>query len=558
MEHPLVASFSFALCSLLFSCGPDGARTDPGGIASLSQAHQADDPTRLPSPNPLDWVESDLQEFDGLFPGRLSSPVFLPQDHPTTLRAQRWADRLFQALGARFPGRMSAIPRPLLRVLVQSTPNGLVSPLSVCLRCPVRVRGAPADLAPPSPQLVGFNHSGLVFPVQRRACADRTSQSVTAEAIVESLARNLSPCALTAAGGEILLGADCQLVPKLKGQAFAGLAITATSNVVILTSGLIESARGEEQFVGVLLHELGHYLRSHGALWTNKYNFFYRQTEAALSTRPVPEPGLQELGQQLIRATRKARVYPVPGQKLHPGLFPAIRERVLPEVLHLCPDVRCGEGGERLRALCSARLDPGFGEYPARPLPGGETARYLALESALLDCAQRISLGESQDGPALSPAQVAPWFGQVTAADLQAAPTLADLLEALSSQLEEEDRAIETLLEQALDEGLGYYTYEQEADELAAEWLALLGFDPRSLLQHLFGLMERLEPLELDTRYDFGFRRCRELYQNGWLDVASQRVRIPIGSFADPHHGLCYRIFHIDREIRAHQARAGR
>ena len=45
---------------------------------------------------------------------------------------------------------------------------------------------------------------------------------------------------------------------------------------------------------------------------------------------------------------------------------------------------------------------------------------------------------------------------------------------------------------------------------------------------------------------------CAKLLSAGWKDASGKPAYIPIGSFGDPHHGTCYRIYNLDRELRGH------
>lgn len=96
---------------------------------------------------------------------------------------------------------------------------------------------------------------------------------------------------------------------------------------------------------------------------------------------------------------------------------------------------------------------------------------------------------------------------------------------------------------------LGYYTYEQEADELALEFLAELGIPTNIGSEAMMRMLKgtgNVPPTELD------YKACSELRANDWLTADKKSVYVPIGNLADPHHSLCYRAYNLDRERKAH------
>ncbi len=115
------------------------------------------------------------------------------------------------------------------------------------------------------------------------------------------------------------------------------------------------------------------------------------------------------------------------------------------------------------------------------------------------------------------------------------------------------DPAARIILAQAATEKLGYYTYEQEADELALEWLALVGIAPQVLIEKLFALLEYNAQSITDSDLEYGYVRCRALFEKNWKNSEGSEVFVPIGDFSNPHHSLCYRAFNASRELTAHR-----
>jgi hypothetical protein len=103
---------------------------------------------------------------------------------------------------------------------------------------------------------------------------------------------------------------------------------------------------------------------------------------------------------------------------------------------------------------------------------------------------------------------------------------------------------------------LGLWTTEQEADDFANEQLAAIGIDPRSAIsgQFAFGrAREARNPAAATDPDDLSMSACEALYRNHWADPATGKYTfVPLGGVDEPHHGTCYRIFNMDREIKAH------
>jgi len=89
-------------------------------------------------------------------------------------------------------------------------------------------------------------------------------------------------------------------------------------------------------------------------------------------------------------------------------------------------------------------------------------------------------------------------------------------------------------------DGAGFYTFEQEADELIPELLASLGFDAAPAVEmYLVALRAMTEEGHLSPDVD-PYAECVAMRDAGW-----QR-KPQLGSFRIPHHSPCYRIWNID------------
>ncbi len=126
--------------------------------------------------------------------------------------------------------------------------------------------------------------------------------------------------------------------------------------------------------------------------------------------------------------------------------------------------------------------------------------------------------------------------------------TACPLPDSQLSRMAQEEKWAE--LTQVMNEKrLGYYTYEQEADELALEFLSDLGMPTgigSEAIMQMLKQTKKVGPSELD------YEACSELRKNKWLSADKKSAYVPIGNLADPHHSLCYRAYNLDRERDAH------
>jgi hypothetical protein len=97
---------------------------------------------------------------------------------------------------------------------------------------------------------------------------------------------------------------------------------------------------------------------------------------------------------------------------------------------------------------------------------------------------------------------------------------------------------------------LGFYTTEQEADELALELLAMVGVPPGAAID------SRLRHLQLEPPPDppaIRANECAALRELGFKDEAGRAVHVPVGDPSSAHHNTCFRVFNAAREIEAHR-----
>lgn len=568
-----------ASASLLALACSDGAPSPSGAVQedALVGGRRATpfDPTRDFDPNPLEWVSAPREVVEANVAAQFDNPKYLADDHPLVRRVQAWADALDVRLRARHANRfrtlggVSPIPRPRIRLMVKETPNGFSSSANTCYRVNVRFRGAPPEATPAQPNevvLVSAKGAVGVYDRSRITCVDRMATEVAARDVVRYLEEStrVSGCTVVAEGNDVVFGEGCKVsntavAADERRNGASGIVLDSTTPWVTLTTGMVELYEQEEHLVFTIAHELAHFYLSHGALVKSKYNYFYRLSdENLLAQRPAPEPALEDLGKKLL-ALPKFRTQPIANQRYHSELFPYLR---LAQLRLVGP--ACGDAGSPCHDACSgfskmadlAADRTVFGTFPQATLEGAALERYWDYERETDRCLSQVRVTEGEDAAAGAVGRnllkQVYWMAEVPP-DLGAGYHVLDAVRSMNDQMFAKEAAKNALLQAALDERVGYYTTEQEADSIALQWMADLGVSPDHAVEHWFRFSKFYVGREQESPFNFEYKRCRALYDASprWSENG-QSVPVPIGSFGDTHHSRCYRIFAIDRELSAH------
>jgi hypothetical protein len=101
--------------------------------------------------------------------------------------------------------------------------------------------------------------------------------------------------------------------------------------------------------------------------------------------------------------------------------------------------------------------------------------------------------------------------------------------------------------------GIGWYTTEQEADEIGAELVASVGIEPAAMPSSLFDLFKYVHERGSKMMKGVDYNTCKKLAVNNF-GIGTGSVRsVAIGDWVDIHHDLCYRIYNISRDSLSHK-----
>lgn len=541
-----ILALSFLASGAFFACHSPAEDAESSGAAHTAGEIVWENDPHL-------WADVDRTAFDGAWPLEKAAAV----DHVATVRIQAWIDR-YDAIVREMVaanGRALVAPRPQARVLVAPSVNANVRAVPVCIAvAPSPVSPTPARVEMLSvmlrPRSV-FN-TNLLF---KGNCAK---------------ARNFSPESglgwFNGLGGlEVRPGeAAIEIIGQSPDPVVARaekVAINATAPFVTVNAGLVTSL-SEKATAAVIAHELAHYYRSHlGVSVADRYDFFFDR-DAPVASRPTPVADQKQYWQDYARF--KFPRFTIEGQHYHPRVAASLVRwfsKMPVGGAHVCAPAK--KAFTEIDASIRTELLDGSD----RELSPQARAAYLGFEPKMKACIDALEIGDGaasagtiDAGSAVPRASLLEWTddaleGAAVAADVAAARTGKDLVAALEAAGKKLDAEAPAFLKRLADNHVGYYTVEQEADDLALELGTRIGLKPTEVMNGFVELMAATEveagKKEFAAKHGMSAAQCKDLVARKFRS-ASGEVHVPFGKLEDPHHAWCYRLFNLQREMSAH------
>lgn len=517
--------------------------------------------------HPLFWNDSDYTQFRTITDEGSWSPN--PQPVGTDDLAQRWLqawtdriDALVREKVLADTGAELVAPKPIMHLLPSSSiSNAWVTAVPACVPWKVRARGAAAleeGQEPVDGKLAStllFNHYGKKVAEASRARADGSTLCVSRDDFAPFAARFITDWNQGTPACPANLADDgvVEIEPSCLGEFShaSASAIYAISPHVQFASDLL-AAGSEGGAVFVVAHELAHYYRAHGSpLARHKYGFWYDQ-DARTARRPVPAKDAAELEKlyREVEAMPRANALSIEGANHTPRYRALVLETV-------CSYVGARAGVEGIDASCTEAAALCKTVAPLRyagQANAEQSAAYLQLETTLEACGVAERLGSVEEPAVASLVRSLQGKGYLPAGPVEAAPlpeSFGALLTSLAEQARAQDDKVARFAERLRLGRIGLYTTEQEADELALEWVNLLGFRTQDALEGWIdylryfqrGYAPRGEPSAVE---------CKELLDSDFKQGRAF-VTVWLGDLNSAHHGGCYRVYNMWREQRAHR-----
>ncbi|HYX37281.1 MAG TPA: M48 family metalloprotease [Oligoflexus sp.] len=497
----------------------------------------------LNSDNPLQWTEIDDQRWVKLeSEGR---PTYSAQ-HPMTLRLQAWADEIRRNMLKSTP-TLSVAPRPIIRIVQSDEINAYVSSAPVCIDVAITTDPS-AESVSASPSYLTITEEGRLDKSTRPDQCSEIQGDITARLQAAQFAlRNLEGCKLSIDGARVALSPECLVGLTDRGNSFTGLFFNAPHNYITLYSGLLKSA-SEPQIVGVLAHELGHYYMAHGMGRYEDYDYFYELKDRNSRAKPEPlspDHPLSALGDR-IRQLPAVYFTKIEGQEFHSALYSVIRSMSHnirdKESASLCqrdkPD--CMSTCSRFKELMGDDYG-GLLENMPYQLSGSDEAKnaYKQYEADVRSCLPLLNAApfefniKSTLGYLVNNQPIAL---PALRADENALELILDIDMIIKEKVGRIEIAKALVVQEAQEKGLGWYTTEQEADDMGTEMVYRLGLDPMSFVEFTMTLAEAK-----------GHTECRQQYEAGFPKSVSLK------NFDDLHHDYCFRAYNSYKEIEVHK-----
>jgi hypothetical protein len=473
---------------------------------------------------------------------------------------QYWTDRIDDIVRAKVKadtGEDLVAPKPIMHLLpTPNTANAWVTGVPACI--PWQVRPTPggvddgSKLEAASPLL--FNQFGqsvheLGGTEEAMPCIPRDDFAPFADFFVREWNKSAPSCPASLASDGVLEVAE----PCMGSFASASRsAIYTTSNHIQFASDLL-AAGTEAGAVFVVAHELAHYYRAHvSPLTKHEYGFWYDQ-DARTARKPLPAKDQAELKAlyQEVEALPSILQAELPGARLGKR-FQRLLVRELCDYVYLRTQEQTGlpESCTTTSQLCDATLSLNAASIPTE----AELAAYLSLEDEIERCGVDERIGAVETPPVnhlILALQAQRYLPGGPPESVPLPQSFGALLTQLQQKAAEHDATLAKFAEKMRLGRIGLYTTEQEADDLALEWVNMLGFSTQQAVDGWLSYLDyfaqgHTAPGELSVA------ECRSLFESNFKKGRAF-VSVSLGDLQSAHHAGCYRVYNLWREQRAHK-----
>lgn len=516
----------------------------------------------------------------------------LPSDHDLAKRAQAWLDLFHDNLKANYPQEARGIPRPMARVLDINQPNAFVGKVVGCYSGPTSIEGAEekpdgyaAFLDFSGGELAVLNQSEYYSELASLPCKPLTDLA-DAVALAKSFNQFYGPDSC-----EMKVGASADAIARMQFVGDCGASAQVTKLYFMRVADQVHFFSGaftgfsQEQFASVVAHELGHYYRAHGLEPASTFNYFYTQGDENHPEKPAQEHRLDSLIPRIRMSTLMidnfSRLRDVAGQTLHSSLYFAGASLVQ----EACNSQDCPASCTVIKSnLADAQYMRGLGAFPFSDISRTKLKEYQDHEAQVMACLNDIEFTDREKAVTLlSKAVLAPSFPKFLVNGVHPAiddaiyeltsflqtflkiysgrhggaiddiHTMGGLLSYFDQGLKKMEGFAINLYDQVYEKKLGFYTEEQEADEISLEWMADVGVEPRHAVETYLAFTKYTSSIGTGSPFrDLEWDTCSFLFNNKWQDDNGEPRIVALGNLLDTHHGSCYRAFNTSREIKAH------
>ena len=523
--------------------------------------------------------------------------------HPIIDRLQTWVNAMDSEARQTIWGKkyMAAIPKPKIVIIDDESPNAFVAPAFLEYSADIYIPGNNGTTEEVE-SIMFLNGRPNIFAIMLKLFVPFSSgdKKMLGDVVdrqkfaMEQIGVNCTP--INIGQGKITfkgchVGEDS---PTVHGTEFL---TKQTSNYVTLHMGLLRFM-SEASTVAIIAHELGHYYRAH-ATDNNRLEggFFFYEKDAANGKRPdaIKDVNINNGARQTLSLAAKRAPNALPGTKIDSEVLMALLKSWQHDKLTDYSDFKSSdfpgdvdENGfvpnfaiilRKCRANHSNKEDCDSLERILRSPAISSTLKvnampdrtsYLVLENAFLAATSDLKIGvvygekwtvDSENiffmsaflgDPKITSEGVGLACFEAFRATGQDLIPLRQQLTNCGAALEKNRKSVDYQINQLALKGIGWYTTEQEADEIGAELISSVGIDAKEMSNSLFDLFKYVNSRGSKTAKGVDYETCQKIAANNF-GIGTGSVRsVSIGDWTDVHHDLCYRIFNSTRDSISH------
>lgn len=570
---------AFVLCGTINSCAPRSYNT-------ATVTHFAD--RVAVGRHPTHWIDVTLDQYATT----QGKPVL---NSAIQKRLQAWTDIMDATLRSSEWGKryMIATPKPKIAIIKSDESNAYVYAQPVRYPGEVSQPGATSEPSESVEQCALWDeygvHQGTPFNMPSIPGGNNLLSDVVERQHYYG-SKNGFKCLPEWRGSGRVVFEGC---PKPKiGTVFNSYCSLQTSNVVTLLSNLVVTS-SEESVVSVIAHELGHYYQAHltDTNWA-RLGYFFWEKDAKSGQKPSPitdEATVAEIRKTIVESkmvipsspqgTRyDARILgwflgkTVFGEGYSDFKYSDYSQRAgisgtynRELIIKKCRSIHsnlsdCDTLGTLVHApdwrwLVESKFSEEWSDRQIamyKPVEEifAKFADKLVVESDAVTtvASDTISTKSLEDSSSLmNPVQARvrqQLFGDKSGVRIPLLRYLSEVAKGvhdISRQHEERFAALRK-------RGIGWYTSEQEADEIAVELASGVGIEPNQVSQSFLEMLK-----ERENALGLSYAECKKLQENHFGLRSGSVTPVLLTDWFDIHHDICYRVFNIEREIVSHK-----
>ncbi|MBP9707018.1 MAG: M48 family metalloprotease [Oligoflexales bacterium] len=510
-------------------------------------------------------LENEFANNDPSWVWTENSPGFstmerLSSSAPLVKRVQEMINHLDSIARKHNPEQMAKIPRPRAVVLVNDGINAFVSGAIGCVDFPSRLKSISASEFTSGlaniENVLFFPGFGRAYQTKKEKFECYKVEQFDIKEFIAvynetkgAMAEQECNLELDETGQVLLVDNDRQCGSFENITQWDSIVFYTQSNVVYVYAGLLKYF-SEEAVFGVLGHELAHMYRVHSSSFKKFEPYFFKQNDKNELMRPSPTNEYSNIQRSALVSTQLSdRPHFEPNAKVNPNLLTSMFELTLSIGTGFC-----AQNLKKLESTCkkySKYSRDQISEWLVRQWNDSNlvpSESYLKFEETFLEFLSLISEDELKllkEFLTNSLYYNRAFFNF----DFSKYISLKDWFLDANIKIVDTIKYKPLVLQRMANVGLGYYTTEEEADEIGLELIA------RSGLKHKQAVSPWLHFLQLDVFYSGSaesevaakVEECVKMFNSQW-----NSRKVLLDYLNNEHHSHCYRLYNTDREWKAH------